>query len=186
MKLIHSLVVLAMALLIGIPAELSAQEALDALVKKCETMKDVDINIIRKKNSKTGKLEPSVVTIDVTDNEKLCQAFLDAFEKDSNQATRTIENRKGGVVNTLFYSFEGVSYSYSPGKKKGCCTVTVLRRGFMSAAISTVTGTLGIESPELNQALSKLDEIDWSTVIPSINMDNAFIISSDSMVVKYK
>jgi len=115
--------------------EIFAQENLNALVKKCETLPSVDMNVVRERNTQTNKLEAKVISITIKDNQALINEFLDAFKKDEENALNAIEKKQGGVVSSLFYKFKNVSYSFSFGEqdfmgnkkqKEGCASVSVI------------------------------------------------------------
>jgi len=118
-----------MALLLivsGFSMKLVAQENLNALVKKCETMPSVNMNIIRKKNTETKKLETKLINITINENPALVTEFLDAFKKDEANVLQSIEDKGAGKTNSLFYRFENVTYSFSPGENEGCATISVM------------------------------------------------------------
>jgi len=115
--------------------ELIAQENLNALVKKCETMSSVDMGFVRTKNSQTKKLETKIINITINQNQALINEFLAAFKKDEENALNVIEDKKGGVVNHLHYKFNNVTYTLSMGKKniignydekEGCASVSII------------------------------------------------------------
>ncbi|MDR0962514.1 MAG: DUF5024 domain-containing protein [Mediterranea sp.] len=127
MKLIPTIAAMAFAFLVSLPTEVHAQETLKILIQKCETMDDVDINIIRRKDKKTGELEHSAVTITIKDNKPLCEEFEKAFRKDSESAEQEIISRKGKIVSSIFCRFGDVSYSYSQSSA-GNATVSVIHK----------------------------------------------------------
>jgi len=117
-------------------ARLAAQENLDALVKKCETMDSVDINYVRAKDEKTKKLETKIINITIKNNQALINQFLEAFKKDEINANNVIEDKKGGRIISLFYQFADDTYSFTSGtkdfrglghEKAGYAVVTVLK-----------------------------------------------------------
>jgi glycine cleavage system regulatory protein len=117
--------------------QLVAQENLDALIKKCETIESIDINVVRTRNSQTKELETKAVTITIKENPALINEFLAAFKKDEINATMVTEDRKGGRINKLFYQFKNnVSYTFHAGEKdilarfqerEGYATIYVVR-----------------------------------------------------------
>ncbi|MDR0995346.1 MAG: DUF5024 domain-containing protein, partial [Tannerella sp.] len=71
---------LAALLLLGsLSADLSAQTHLTALMKKCESLSNVDMSIIRKRDPQTKELYNAVVTVSIKNNAPLMQEFLAAF-----------------------------------------------------------------------------------------------------------
>jgi hypothetical protein len=131
MKPIPTLAAAALALALSLPAPLHAQETLKALIKQCETMNNVNVNTVSRKDKKTGQLEPSVITITINDNPTLCRRFTDAFNKDRTAAEQEIINRSDGRINTLTYRFADATYTYTPYGQadKGNAVVSVVRRG---------------------------------------------------------
>jgi hypothetical protein len=112
----------------GLMAGVPAQEALNALVKKCETAASVRMNIVKKRNSKTKALEKVVTTVSVKNDEALVNEFIEAFKKDEKDATSVIEDRKEGKVNSLFYRFDGVSYSLDFHQDKGNANISIIEK----------------------------------------------------------
>ena len=108
--------------------ELIAQENLDALVKKCETMTSVTTSIVRSRDPKTKKVESEIITITVCKNPTLVNEFAAAFKKDEEKATKAIERREGGQVISLFYRFEnGTSYTLSQGEEE-CTSISIIKK----------------------------------------------------------
>jgi hypothetical protein len=122
----RSLIAVAILLLTGsLAADLSAQETLKALVKKCENMENVDINVVRKRDEKTRALERTVTSIRINNNQALVNEFIAAFEKDKEMADQEIENKSNGKIKNIHYRFGDASYSFSPGSN-GSASITVI------------------------------------------------------------
>lgn len=104
-------IILSMALLIaGASAgELVAQEHLNALMKKCESLDNVSVEVIYNKDPKTKKPEKNVVSVTFyrQENAKLLNDFLDAFKKDREVAYRVMEEKINGKVTPSLYRFSG-------------------------------------------------------------------------------
>lgn len=104
-------IILSMALLIaGVSAgELMAQEHLNALMKKCESLDNVSVEVIYNKDPKTKKPEKNVVSVTFyrQENAKLLNDFLDAFKKDREVAYRVMEEKINGKVTPSLYRFSG-------------------------------------------------------------------------------
>ena len=92
---------------------ISAQDALKAIAKKCETMENVDISVVRNRNRETKKMERTIISINFQNNESLKKEILAAFEKDRSNADQDIEDRKSGRGRELMLRFGSSSYSYS-------------------------------------------------------------------------
>lgn len=145
--------VLAMVLILAAGSMLSfasAQERIKALIKKCETIESVDMNVIKSRRSATssaessasqdnkpattssttkGPLEESVITVVIHDNEALVNEFLAAFKAEEENATNVISNKKGGKIVPNLYSFEGgMNFSFSM-RDKANATITQMNDG---------------------------------------------------------
>jgi hypothetical protein len=102
-------------------AEAYAQEAIKALIKKCETMETVDINIVLRRNKDTKKVIRSVITLQIKSNPALVKEFQDAFQKVSGNdfsksqdaPDREIITRRGGKIVNLMYTYGNVSYDFT-------------------------------------------------------------------------
>ncbi len=124
-----SLILIAIMLIAGsISTEVFAQEAIKALVKKCENMQNVNINIVRSRNKDTKKLERVVKNISFSNDKILADEFIAAFEKDREMADKEIENMSNGKLDNLFYRFGNSSYSFSYDKEGGSVSITVIER----------------------------------------------------------
>jgi hypothetical protein len=110
----------------GLTAEVWAQEALRALVKKCETDNTVTMNIVKRKN-KAKELVRTIITIRIQNNEPLVKQFIEAFRKDEQEATRVIEDRQGGNLYKSFFRFEGGT-TYNIEINNGNASVSVIER----------------------------------------------------------
>jgi hypothetical protein len=116
-----SRILIAIALFAGFTAEnLNAQEAVKALIKKCETMETVDINTIRSRDPETKELLRSIVSINVRSNPSLVKDFQNAFqadyqnaEKSKGAADREVITRRGGKIVNLMYTYGNTSYNFS-------------------------------------------------------------------------
>ena len=107
--------------------ELEAQENLDALVKKCETMKSVEMQVIRTKNEQTKKLEVEMIKITINEDQELINEFFAAFKKDEDKVQQVIEKKQGKQrkIMSLLYYFEKAMYKLSEDEKAGCATVYI-------------------------------------------------------------
>lgn len=84
--------------------EVFAQEHLEALVKKCEKLDNVQMQVIYNRDPNTKKLEKTIKSINFQD-EKLLNEFLDAFEKDKEKAYKMAEQKVNGRMQPSFYRF---------------------------------------------------------------------------------
>jgi hypothetical protein len=98
----------------GVGMKSAAQESIDALVKKCDSLENVEINIVRNRHPETKELTRSIVNITIpASNQALIDDFLAAFHKEREQAKTEMENRNAGKTVSLFYRFDKKSYSFS-------------------------------------------------------------------------
>jgi len=109
----------------GLSMKLVAQDNLSAMVKKCETIPSVNMNVVREKDPETNKLVIKVISITINDNQALVDEFLAAFKKDEDKVNQMVENKLEGEI-SLLYEFEKVSFSISYGKTEGYASVNVL------------------------------------------------------------
>jgi len=92
--------------------DLSAQQNLEALVKKCETMESVSMTVIRNKDS-DKKVAQIITSIDIKSDPQLVNEFIEAFKKDEPNSTQSIDGKDGSRIVPQYYSFGNVSYSFS-------------------------------------------------------------------------
>jgi len=109
----------------GFSVKLTAQENLDALVKKCATMESVDVDIMGSRNPETQKMEKKVIGISFCKNPTLLNEFVAAFKKDEEKAISMDERQRGGQIFNLLYKFEHVTYFLSQNDKE-CISIKVL------------------------------------------------------------
>jgi hypothetical protein len=95
---------------------LSAQEALKAVVKKCENTEGVKVSIIKSQKVTKEKVVSSVINISFVNNEALKKEILAAFEKDQDQADQSIMDKESGKITRLHYRFGEADYSYLESK----------------------------------------------------------------------
>ncbi|MDR3142997.1 MAG: DUF5024 domain-containing protein [Tannerellaceae bacterium] len=124
----RNLIAVAILLLTGsLAADLSAQETLKALVKKCENMENVNISVVRNKNKETREMQRAIINISFNNNQALAGEFIAAFEKDKEMADQEIENKSNGKTTTIFYRFGNVTYSFSQGND-GSASISVIEK----------------------------------------------------------
>ena len=93
--------------------DISAQDALKAIAKKCETMDNVDISVVRNRNKETKKVDQYIMSITFEKNESLKKEILAAFDKERVNADQEIEDRKDGRVRSMMLRFGSSLYSIS-------------------------------------------------------------------------
>jgi hypothetical protein len=125
MKTKHVIVTAILLIAGGFSMQATAQEALNALVRKCETLDSVDTNIVRSRDKETKQLNRSITDLTIRNNEALVNEFTAAFKKEEENATQAIENKQGGKTVSFFYRFDNVDFSFSI-QDKGNATVSVI------------------------------------------------------------
>jgi hypothetical protein len=116
-----------------ITTEAGAQEAVKALLKKCESMENLDINIIRSRDKETGEVRNSVTSIRIESNPALVKEFQDAFQSDYQKnnevADQELITRRGGKIVNLMLRYGNIHYQFSVDEKKdGDASVSVIER----------------------------------------------------------
>ncbi len=94
MKAKKTILLCVILLLGGLTEGLKAQENLNALMKKCENMDTIDMNVIYNKNRETKKTEKIIKTVTFSNNQKLLDEFVTAFEKDKDAAYKIIDDKE--------------------------------------------------------------------------------------------
>lgn len=128
MKTSQLITVLVLFIAGGFSMDLSAQEALKALVKKCENMENVNVSIVRNKDKTTRKVSQVMTGVSFSNNEALVKEILAAFNQDKDMADQEIEDRSNGRVKSLYYSFGSTSYSFSEDGNGGG-SLSVIKNG---------------------------------------------------------
>lgn len=121
--------VIAVILLIigGFCLDVSAQQNIQAVVKKCETMDAVEISVIRKRNENTKQLEKEITTISISSNPALVDEFIAAFRQDEPNATQVIDTKIKGKFVPQLYRFGKAFYSFSMDGE-GNASVTIIEK----------------------------------------------------------
>ncbi|MDR0836536.1 MAG: DUF5024 domain-containing protein [Tannerella sp.] len=104
----------------GFSMSVSAQENIKALIEKCKSMEAnrLEVNVVRKKNKETKKIEREFVQISFEYNPALVKEFIVAFNKDKSAAIEEIERTKNGLKSRI-YHFDNIICSFSQNKKGG-------------------------------------------------------------------
>ena len=106
--------------------KLVAEESLDALIKKCETMESVDMNVARTRNPETKEIIRETINIKFCKNPALLDEFVAVFKKNMDKAITANENRKGGQTFSMYFRFEeGKTYSLTL-EEEGCVSISVI------------------------------------------------------------
>lgn len=91
----------------SLAGDLLAQTNLIALMKRCETMEKIDVDVVSNKDRKTRRPVKEVITISFSkkDHPKLLDEFIDAFRKDKEAAYKVMESKVNGKVIPSYYRF---------------------------------------------------------------------------------
>ncbi len=113
--------ILCLFLLLGAVSEnIWAQAALNAIMTKCESMDNVDIQKIVNKDSETRKVTQIVTDVTFQENQALVDEIVAAFNKDKEEAIQQIDSKKNGKMLPEYYMFDdgekGVAFSFSISK----------------------------------------------------------------------
>lgn len=114
-------------------ATVSAQENLNALMKKCEAMDDVSLNVVQQRDPTTKKTTQVIRTVKFTNKKALVDDFLKAFQTDKNEAVQAIESKKHGKMVPSYYQFidknKQVSYSFKISEDGTGASITYIQNG---------------------------------------------------------
>lgn len=116
----------------GFSFGISAQNSLDALIKKCETHKSVDMEVVKNKRKTDKGVETKTVHIRITNDKKLVNEFLDAFRKDAGDAEQAMfkKGKENKEINYYQCRFSDRTYTMVI-KEGGNANVTIGNaRGF--------------------------------------------------------
>ena len=108
----NRLIILVILLITGsFFVNISAQEALRAIAKKCETLDNIECNIVKSRNHKTQEVAHYMMSFKFSKNETLRKEILAAFEKDKGVAIRESIRKKDGLMNITYFFVNG-QYSF--------------------------------------------------------------------------
>ena len=113
MKIKNVLAIAILLIIAGVNSELMAQDALKALVKKCESAENVEMNVVRRRDEKTLKLTRSFTEITIRSNKTLIDEFIAACEKDESSAYDVAYSKKDGKMIPERLRFKSVTFSFS-------------------------------------------------------------------------
>lgn len=110
-----------------------AQEKLNALMKRCESMDNVDISVVQQRNPTTRKISQIITTAKFSNNKALVDEFLSAFESDKNDAIQIIDKKKDGRMVPSYYQFnvgsKSVAYTITVKNDGTDASVTMIQNG---------------------------------------------------------
>jgi len=155
---------------------ISAQDALKAIAKKCENMENVDISVVRTREKDTKKVNRYIMNVDFNDNESLKKEILMAFDKDRSNADHEVEGRKNGRGRELMLRFGSSTYSYSE-RLDGRVSFSVIEDySSQDGAFFHNGGYFNYSHPfqaQIDVATQTINSIDW--VDMSKNLENGFV-----------
>jgi len=109
----------------------SAQDNLKALMIKCENMDDVSISIVHQRDRETKETKQIVKSFSFTNNKALADEFLNAMQKDKDEAIQAIETKHKGKVIPSYYQFADgdydVAYSISVSNNGADASISVIQ-----------------------------------------------------------
>ena len=91
---------------------MSAQEAIKEVAKKCESLNNIDYSVIRTKDPTTKNVVRVMINIKFKDNTALKNEIIAAFHKDRDMADNEMESRRNGRTN-FNYKFGKTSCLFS-------------------------------------------------------------------------
>ncbi|MDF9828745.1 DUF5024 domain-containing protein [Parabacteroides sp. PF5-6] len=97
--------------------ELQAQENIKAVMNKCITMDNVDVNRIRSKDR-------TIITVTFKNNDALMNEISEACRKDEPQAEHISESKKNGKMVPNFYRFDKGSFSIKVNEEDNSVSAT--------------------------------------------------------------
>ncbi|MDR1407978.1 MAG: DUF5024 domain-containing protein [Tannerella sp.] len=115
MKTKGRLLVGLMWLLGSFSMEANAQEAVKALIKKCENMESIEMSVIRKRDRNTGDVISNHISFKITSNPALAKEFQDAFQKEldsKNKANSEIVTMRGGKIVSALFKYGNSRYFF--------------------------------------------------------------------------
>jgi len=110
--------------------ELKAQDAIKALMKKCESMENVTIDVIRNRNSVTGRRPKNANNVIIrisyksSSNQSLDQEIIAAFQKDRDRADREMINKSDGKIIRMNFIFGNSNFSYNYDAENDMINIT--------------------------------------------------------------
>ena len=155
----RNVVITVIFLLFGsVTVELKAQEAIQALLKKCENMESMTVSVIREKDRETGKITRDIVNVSFKSDTHptLEKEFLAAFQKDEDKADRVTKNISNGKAINMSFRFGDITYNYSYNSRTDMVSVNTTNPP-RSVTIRTTVPTSRLFGDSLNS--TRIDSI---------------------------
>jgi len=121
MKKSNGMIAVIFVLLGCFSMESNAQDAIKAVMKKCENMESMTVSTIRTKGKNNLTSTLTSFNFDASANPALVQEIIAAFQKDREKADKNMENKTGGKVTSAYYTFGTSWYSYNYDEKGQLC-----------------------------------------------------------------
>ena len=155
---------------------ISAQDALKAIAKKCESIENAAISVARSRDKETKKVNKYIMSVTFEKNESLKKEILAAFEKDRGNADHEVEDRQNGRIREMMLRFGTSSYSISE-HPNGRISFSVIENYGSKDGAFLYDGfhffdTQALQS-QLDIAKQNLESIDWKEFSNDLNIDFA-------------
>jgi len=121
MKTKHLFLVVLFLLSGSVVSEIQAQTNIKAVIKKCETLDNVDMSRVRNK-------ERVITSVNFKNNDALMNEILDALKKDETTAEQIIESKVNGKMVPTFYRFDKGTFSLNIDQEKKTVSATLIER----------------------------------------------------------
>ena len=105
--------VLSLLILGSFSLQLSAQESIKVLIKKCEKTESAEVTYVIQKDPKTGKQLNYLTTVKIKNDDNLVNELLQALEKDKDNAYMAQGSIKNGVPIPSNYEFFDGKHLYT-------------------------------------------------------------------------
>ncbi|MDH6534433.1 DUF5024 domain-containing protein [Parabacteroides sp. 52] len=125
MKTKHFLLIALLLITGSVCSEIYGQTHIKALVKKCETMDNVELSRVRDRDPAKNR-QRTVTSIMFKNNEELLDLFIEAAKKDEADATQIIESKVNGKMVPSFYRFGNTSFSISQKKDGNAVSISFI------------------------------------------------------------
>ncbi|MDR1813575.1 MAG: DUF5024 domain-containing protein [Tannerella sp.] len=156
-------------------AAINAQTHIEALIKKCETMENVDMEVIKRKNKEAKEKETVAVRIEIRDNRKLIDDFIDAFRKDESDADQ-ITTRKRSNDELYVYQYGNMQYTLRIKEKTNAQVRVTSGRNYYVSMINS--------APAMDSVVVQLKRIKWDSIVSAQRMAADSIIHISAQKIR--
>ncbi|MDR3218477.1 MAG: DUF5024 domain-containing protein [Dysgonamonadaceae bacterium] len=116
----------------------TAQENIAELLKKCERSDSTNVSIIHTQNPRTNESGPVATTVTIRSNPGLIKEFLKAFENDREKAAQSVMKEKGGKRIYAHYEFDSIFYTFEM-KGENEAKVMAVKKGFFHKDLAKIS-----------------------------------------------